>query len=51
MDSINTMIGSSCMYIMLKSIWPSLDRIPNRIPEHIGITTGRMIAFFIFWLG
>lgn len=49
--SINTMIGSSCMYIMLKSIWPSLDRLPNTIPEHIGITSGRMIAFFVFWLG
>lgn len=49
--SINTMIGSSCMYIMLKSIWPSLDRLPNSIPANIGITTGRMIAFFVFWCG
>jgi hypothetical protein len=48
--SINTMIGSSCMYIMLKSVWPSLDRLPNRIPAHIGITSAQMIAFFVFWL-
>ncbi|VDC00106.1 unnamed protein product [Peniophora sp. CBMAI 1063] len=46
---INTYIGASCMLIMLEAIWPSLKHYPNSIPAHIGITSNKMIAYFVFW--
>lgn len=47
---INTYIGASCMLIMLESIWPSLRTYPNAIPANIGVTSNRMIAYFVFWI-
>lgn len=34
-----TYTGSECIYQMLKAIWPSTARIPNRLPESSNITT------------
>jgi NCS1 family nucleobase:cation symporter-1 len=47
--SINTYIGASCMLIMLEAIWPSLIDLPNTIPGNVGVTSNRMIAYFVFW--
>lgn len=47
---INTYIGASCMLIMLEAIWPSLRTYPNQIPDHIGVTSNKMIAYFVFWM-
>lgn len=46
---INSYIGASCMLIMLQAIWPSLKTYPNALPASAGITSNRMIAYFVFW--
>lgn len=47
---INTYIGASCMLIMLESIWPSFRTYPNRLPLSAGVTSNKMIAYFVFWI-
>ena len=43
--------GASYFANMLRAIFgSSFHDIPNSIPESVGITTNRMIAFFLFWL-
>jgi nucleobase:cation symporter-1, NCS1 family len=37
------------MLIMLESIWPSLRSYPNSIPTSIGVTSSKLIAYFVFW--
>jgi cytosine/uracil/thiamine/allantoin permease len=37
------------MHIMLEAIWPSLRTYPNAIPQSVGTTSNRMIAYFVFW--
>ncbi|EIW69311.1 hypothetical protein TREMEDRAFT_68629 [Tremella mesenterica DSM 1558] len=46
---INTYIGASCTLIMLESIWPSFKHFPNRLPPNAGVTSNKMIAYFLFW--
>jgi NCS1 family nucleobase:cation symporter-1 len=38
------------MLIMLEAIWPSLKTYPNAIPTHVGVTSNKMIAYFVFWI-
>jgi NCS1 family nucleobase:cation symporter-1 len=40
--------GSECVYQMLKAIWPSVARIPNKLNGNI--TTTGMMCYFLFWL-
>uniref|UniRef100_A0A0W0F6M6 Putative allantoin permease n=1 Tax=Moniliophthora roreri TaxID=221103 RepID=A0A0W0F6M6_MONRR len=47
---INTQILSSCVDVMLSSIWPSFRTLPNHLPSHIGITTSGMIAYAVAWI-
>ncbi|KAL7417227.1 allantoin permease [Mrakia frigida] len=46
---INSQIGSSCVKIMLSSIWPSFKTMPNHLPLSAGITSSGMVAYFVFW--
>ncbi|WWC72761.1 uncharacterized protein I206_106725 [Kwoniella pini CBS 10737] len=46
---INTFIGASCTLICLEAIWPSLKTYPNSIPVSQGVTSSKMIAYFVFW--
>ncbi|OCF35947.1 allantoin permease [Kwoniella heveanensis BCC8398] len=46
---INTFIGASCALICLEAIWPSLKTYPNAIPLSQGVTSAKMIAYFVFW--
>ncbi|KAK8850711.1 hypothetical protein IAR55_004631 [Kwoniella newhampshirensis] len=46
---INTYIGASCTLICLTAIWPQLAHLHNTIPESQGVTSARMIAYFVFW--
>jgi NCS1 family nucleobase:cation symporter-1 len=48
-DSINTFIGSSCMVVMLKSIWPSFNRLENTLSPDAGVTSQKLVAYFVFW--
>lgn len=37
------------VFVCLRSIWPTLDRrIPNTLPENIGITSAEFVGYFIF---
>jgi NCS1 family nucleobase:cation symporter-1 len=47
---IQTFTGSECVYQMLKAIWPSVARIPNRLPESSNITTVGLMCYFIYWV-
>ncbi|KAF9054288.1 cytosine-purine permease [Panaeolus papilionaceus] len=47
---IQTFVGSECIYQMLKAIWPSVARIPNRLSEGSNITTVDMMCYFLFWI-
>ncbi|KNG81149.1 uracil permease [Aspergillus nomiae NRRL 13137] len=43
-------IGGQCVTLMISSIWPSYNRLPNSIPASSGVTTRDFVSFFIFWL-
>ncbi|KAI1432573.1 NCS1 nucleoside transporter [Xylaria sp. CBS 124048] len=47
---IQSVNGSQCITIILRSWAPSYNDIPNHVPESTGITTQGFISFFIFWL-
>ncbi len=47
---INTYIGASCMLIMLEAIWPSLRYYHNALPTSAGVTSNKLIAYFVFWI-
>ncbi|CAD6587251.1 MAG: hypothetical protein TREMPRED_004705 [Tremellales sp. Tagirdzhanova-0007] len=47
---VNTFIGASCMLIMLEAIWPSLRTYPNLLPASAGVTSNKLIAYFVFWI-
>ncbi|KAJ7065000.1 permease for cytosine/purines, uracil, thiamine, allantoin-domain-containing protein [Mycena amicta] len=47
---VQTAIGGSCMLVMLRAIWPSINNIPNHLPESSGTTTRDFLCFFLFWL-
>lgn len=42
--------GAQAMAIMISSIWPSFNDIPNTIPLSQGIKSNEMIAYFLFWI-
>jgi len=43
--------GASLMANILQAVFGSgFTNIPNHIPESVGITSGGMLAFFLFWL-
>lgn len=43
--------GSSFISVMLRCVFGRLyENIPNHIPASMGITSGGMLAFFLFWL-
>jgi NCS1 family nucleobase:cation symporter-1 len=46
---VQSWIGGECVYIMIRSIWPSFATIPNGIPSS-GTTTAYFLSFFIFWV-
>ncbi|KAM6518929.1 hypothetical protein FSOLCH5_007694 [Fusarium solani] len=46
---VQAVIGGKMVFVCLRSIWPSLDRrIPNKLPENIGITSVEFVGYFIF---
>jgi NCS1 family nucleobase:cation symporter-1 len=43
--------GALCMTVMLSSIWPSYNNIPDTIGEASqGVSTQGMISYFLFWI-
>ncbi|KAE8143281.1 permease for cytosine/purines, uracil, thiamine, allantoin-domain-containing protein [Aspergillus pseudotamarii] len=43
-------IGGQCVTLMISSIWPSYNHLPNSIPASSGVTTRDFVSFFLFWL-
>ncbi|KAK9476899.1 permease for cytosine/purines, uracil, thiamine, allantoin-domain-containing protein [Lipomyces japonicus] len=48
--AIQTYSGSFALTLCIAAIWPSYLRIPNHIPDHIGLTTQQMVSHLLFWL-
>ncbi|KAF9010252.1 permease for cytosine/purines, uracil, thiamine, allantoin-domain-containing protein [Cyathus striatus] len=47
---VQASIGGDCMKVMLRAIWPSVNDIPNSMPESSGTNTRDFMCFFLFWL-
>ncbi|KAL0960035.1 hypothetical protein HGRIS_011683 [Hohenbuehelia grisea] len=47
---VQASIGGSCVLVMLRAMWPSVNNIPNHLPESSGTTTRDFMCFFLFWL-
>lgn len=47
---VQASIGGSCVYTMLRSMWPSVANIPNGLPASAGIDTKDFMCFFLFSL-
>lgn len=47
---ILTFTGSECVYQMLKAIWPSTQRVPNRLSDGASVTTVGMMCYVLYWL-
>ncbi|RAL07164.1 nucleobase cation symporter-1 family protein [Aspergillus homomorphus CBS 101889] len=43
-------IGGECVTLMIRSIWPSYNNLPNGIPASAGVDTKNFLSFFLFWL-
>jgi len=47
---VQSFTGSEAVYQMLKAIWPSITKIPNKLPASSNITTAEMMCYFLFWI-
>lgn len=47
---VQAWIGGSCVKTMLRSMWLSVENIPNGLPESSGTNTRDFVCFFLFWL-
>lgn len=47
---VQASIGGSCVLVMLRTIWPSVNDIPNHLPASAGITSKDFLGFFLFWI-
>ncbi|EKM57523.1 uncharacterized protein PHACADRAFT_170776 [Phanerochaete carnosa HHB-10118-sp] len=47
---VQASIGGSCVFVMLRAIWPSVNNIPNHMSASSGIDTKDFMCFFLFWL-
>ncbi|KAJ3534748.1 hypothetical protein NM688_g7085 [Phlebia brevispora] len=45
-----TYTGSECVYQMLKAIWPSIQRLPNHLPESTNISSAGLMCYLLYWL-
>ncbi|KAK0454055.1 permease for cytosine/purines, uracil, thiamine, allantoin-domain-containing protein [Desarmillaria tabescens] len=47
---VQASIGGTCVLVMLRAMWPSVNNIPNHLPASSGTTTKDFMCFFLFWL-
>lgn len=47
---IQTYSGSQAIYQVLKAIWPSIARLPNRLPANANITSSGLLCYLLYWL-
>lgn len=53
---VQSWIGGTCVYLMIRSIWPSWDSygpdgVRNTLSGSSGTNTRDFVSFFLFWLG
>ncbi len=46
---IQTWIGGAALFQLAKVVWPGIATLPAVVPAFIGISTGEMIMFLVFW--
>jgi NCS1 family nucleobase:cation symporter-1 len=46
---IQTWIGGAALYQLAKAVWPGIATLPAVLPSFVGIGTGEMILFLVFW--
>ncbi|KAI5811348.1 permease for cytosine/purines, uracil, thiamine, allantoin-domain-containing protein [Peziza echinospora] len=47
---VQAWIGGTCVYLMIRSIWPSYDTLHNSMAASSGTNTRDYTSFFLFWL-
>ncbi|KAI0729848.1 permease for cytosine/purines, uracil, thiamine, allantoin-domain-containing protein [Fomitopsis betulina] len=47
---VQASIGGTCVLVMLRAMWPSVENIPNSMPASSGTNTRDFMCFFLFWL-
>ncbi|CDO77085.1 hypothetical protein BN946_scf184473.g29 [Trametes cinnabarina] len=47
---VQASIGGSCVLVMLRAMWPSVNNLPNSMPASSGTNTRDFMCFFLFWL-
>ncbi|TFY80370.1 hypothetical protein EWM64_g3640 [Hericium alpestre] len=47
---VQASIGGTCVKVMLRSMWPSIENLHNTLPASAGINTRDFVCFFLFWL-
>ncbi|KAK3722378.1 uracil permease [Vermiconidia calcicola] len=51
---VQSWIGGTCVYLMIRSIWPSWDKYAgpkSSMPASSGTNTRDFVSFFLFWAG
>ncbi|KAG2744169.1 hypothetical protein P692DRAFT_20838124 [Suillus brevipes Sb2] len=47
---VQASIGGSCVLVMLRAMWPSINDLSNSMPASSGTNTRDYLCFFLFWL-
>ncbi|EED83864.1 predicted protein [Postia placenta Mad-698-R] len=47
---VQASIGGDCVLVMLRAMWPSVNNIPNSMPESSGTNTRDFMCFLLFWI-
>ncbi|KAG1876237.1 permease for cytosine/purines, uracil, thiamine, allantoin-domain-containing protein [Suillus subluteus] len=47
---VQSSVGGTCVLVMLRAIWPSVNNIPNSMPLSSGTNTRDFMCFIIFWV-
>ena len=46
---IQTWIGGWAIYELIAAMWPGIATLPQLLPAGIGLNTGQLLCFLIFW--
>ncbi|KAF8251284.1 hypothetical protein K440DRAFT_659047 [Wilcoxina mikolae CBS 423.85] len=46
---VQSWIGGTCVYLMIRSIWAKYEDLPNSMPASSGTNTRDFLSFFLFW--
>ncbi|KAF8545302.1 permease for cytosine/purines, uracil, thiamine, allantoin-domain-containing protein [Trichophaea hybrida] len=46
---VQSWIGGTCVYLMIRSIWAKYQDLPNSMPASSGTNTRDFLSFFLFW--